>query len=65
MERRTGGELVPLDQDDVVPPEPVTDLTVIAVEVDRVRFAFTAPGDDAAAGRAVYAEILEPRRLRR
>jgi lysophospholipase L1-like esterase len=37
---------------DIVPPEPVTDLLVIAVELDRVRFAFTAPGDDAAAGRA-------------
>ena len=37
---------------DIVPPEPVTDLAVIAIELDRVRFAFTAPGDDAAAGRA-------------
>jgi chitodextrinase/lysophospholipase L1-like esterase len=37
---------------DVVPPEPVTDLTVIGVELDRVRLAFTTPGDDAAAGRA-------------
>ena len=37
---------------DVVPPEPVTDLAVIGVELDRVRLAFTTPGDDAAAGRA-------------
>jgi PKD repeat protein len=42
---------------DIVPPEPITDLAVIGVESDRVRLAFTASGDDAAAGQAFRYDV--------
>jgi lysophospholipase L1-like esterase/chitodextrinase len=42
---------------DVVPPEPVLDLAVIGVESDRVRLAFTATGDDAAAGQGYMYDL--------
>jgi len=42
---------------DIVPPEPVIDLVVIGVESDRVRLAFTATGDDAAAGQAYRYDV--------
>jgi chitodextrinase len=42
---------------DIVPPEPVTDLAVIAVGTDRISLAFTTSGDDAAAGHAYRYDV--------
>jgi lysophospholipase L1-like esterase/chitodextrinase len=38
--------------DDATPPDPVTDLAIIAVDSTRVDLAFTTPGDDGMTGRA-------------